>query len=113
MCWRGLYARAGDQERVDKKTPRSRAFSPMCCHGAARIVLTAPRSYDAVALHRGSCEKLLRDGKLATSSYPFLRAPAAQVWLLDPRSVLPGTPNRSRWAGWLTPLPGRLYPRPN
>ena len=40
----------------------------MRCHGAARIFLTAPRSYDAVALHRGACEKLLRDGKLATSS---------------------------------------------
>jgi len=40
----------------------------MCCHGAARIVLTAPRSYEAVALHRGACEKRLRDGKLATSS---------------------------------------------
>jgi hypothetical protein len=53
---------------VDKKTQRSRAFSPMRCHGAARIFLTAPRSYDAVALHRGACEKLLRDRKLATSS---------------------------------------------
>jgi hypothetical protein len=40
----------------------------MRCHGAARIVLTAPRSYEGVALHRGACEKLLRDGKLATSS---------------------------------------------
>jgi hypothetical protein len=40
----------------------------MCCHGAARIVLTAPRSYEAVALHRGACEKRLYDGKLATSS---------------------------------------------
>src|SRR6266849_655534 len=69
MCWRGLYARAGDQERVDKKTPRARAFSPMCCHGAARIILTAPRSYEAVALHRGACEKRLRDGKLATNSH--------------------------------------------
>src|SRR4029453_6457586 len=40
----------------------------MCCHGAARIFLTAPRFYEVVALHRGACEKRLRDGKLATSS---------------------------------------------
>ncbi len=54
---------------MDKKTPRSRACSPMCCHGAARIVLTAPRSSDAVALHRGACEQRLRDGKLP-SNFP-------------------------------------------
>ena len=52
-----------------QKTPRARAFSPMCCHGAARIVLTAPRSSDAVALHRGACEQRLRDGKLP-SNFP-------------------------------------------
>src|SRR5712692_3649390 len=33
------------QERMDQKTPRSRAFSPMLCHGAARIFLTASLSY--------------------------------------------------------------------
>src|SRR5216683_3434836 len=41
---------------------------PTLCHGVARIFLTAPLSYDAVALHLGQCEKLLRYGKLATSS---------------------------------------------
>jgi hypothetical protein len=66
---------------VDKKTPRARAFSPMCCHGAARLVLTAPRSYEAVALHRGACEKRLRDGKLATSSECHItkRGPASKI----------------------------------
>jgi len=53
---------------MDQKTQRSRAFPPTLCHGVARIVLTAPLSYEAGALPRGSCEKRLRDGKLATSS---------------------------------------------
>ena len=38
--------------------------------------------------------------------------PAAQVWLSDPRRVLPGTPKRCIWTGWLTPLPGLLYHSP-
>src|SRR2546422_425518 len=53
---------------MDQKTQRSRAFPPTLCHGVARIFLTAPLSYDAVALHRGQCEQLLRYVKLATSS---------------------------------------------
>ncbi len=32
------------------------------------MVLTTLLSYGAVTFHRGPCEKLLRDGKLATSS---------------------------------------------
>lgn len=39
--------------------------------------------------------------------------PAEQVWLSEPNKVLPGTPKRSICKGWLTPLPGRLYQRPN
>src|ERR1700675_1173831 len=72
------YARSGAQGRVDKKIQRSRAFSPMRCHEAARIFLTASRSYEAVALHRGACEKLLRDGKLATSSMDAAAVGVAQ-----------------------------------
>src|SRR2546428_8950525 len=53
---------------MDQKTQRSRAFPPTLCHGVARIFLTAPLSYDAVAIHRGQCEQLLRYVKLATSS---------------------------------------------
>src|SRR5712691_1399524 len=41
---------------------------PTLCHGVPRIFLTAPLSYDAVALHLGQREKLLRYVKLATSS---------------------------------------------
>ena len=52
----------------------------MRCHGAARIFLTAPRSYEAVALHRGACEKRLHDGKLATSS---LIEPGVNVTKID------------------------------
>jgi len=73
--------------------PRRRAFATLACrrlfpgkqlgplqeravldsqsdvrHGAARLVLTAPRSSAVVALHRGAGEPLLCDGKLATSS---------------------------------------------
>src|SRR2546426_8217542 len=55
---------------MDQKTQRSRAFPPTLCHGVARIFLTAPLSYDAVALHRGQCEQLLRYVKLAASSLP-------------------------------------------
>src|SRR5437870_13099811 len=53
---------------MDQKTQRSRAFPPTLCHGVARIFLTAPLSYDTVALQRGQCEQLLRYVKLATSS---------------------------------------------
>jgi hypothetical protein len=75
------YARAGDPERVDKKTPRARACSPMGCPGAARLIPTAPRSDDAVTLHRGACEKRLRDGTLATSSacYIITTGPASKI----------------------------------
>ena|SRR5437660_930878 len=41
---------------------------PTLCHGVPRIFLTAPLSYEAVAIHLGQCEKLLRYVKLATSS---------------------------------------------
>src|SRR5712691_8251625 len=51
-----------------QKTQRSCAFPPTLCHRVARIFLTAPLSYEAVALHRGQCDTLLRYGKLATSS---------------------------------------------
>ena len=37
-------------------------------------------------------------------------APALGVWLSEPSSVLPGLPKRSRWTGWLTPLPGPAVP---
>src|SRR5439155_25559759 len=53
---------------MDQKTQRSHAFPPTFCHGVACIFLTAPLSYDAVAIHRGQCEQLLRYVKLATSS---------------------------------------------
>src|SRR2546425_9842654 len=53
---------------MDQKTKRSPAFPPTLCHGVARIFLTAPLSYDTVALQRGQCEQLLRYVKLATSS---------------------------------------------
>jgi hypothetical protein len=42
---------------------------PTLCHGVACLFLTALLSYDAVALPLGQCEKLLRYGKLATSSF--------------------------------------------
>jgi len=53
----------------------------MCCPGAARLILTAPRSDEAVTLHRGACEKRLRDGKLATSSecYIIKTGPASKI----------------------------------
>ncbi len=41
---------------------------PTLCHGVPRIFLTAPLLDAAVAFHLGPCEKLLHDGKLATSS---------------------------------------------
>jgi hypothetical protein len=59
---------------MDQKTQRSRVFPPTLCHGVARIFLTAPLSYDAVALHRGQCEQLLRYVKLATSSYAVVES---------------------------------------
>jgi hypothetical protein len=40
----------------------------MFCDDISRIFLTAPPSYAAVAIDLGSCEKRLRDEKLATSS---------------------------------------------
>ena len=41
-----------------------------------------------------------------------LMAPAAQVWLSDPRRQAPGRPNCSWCTGWLTPLPAWLYQIP-
>src|SRR5712691_11861073 len=60
---RGQY----DRRHGPKNTAITR-IPPTLCHGVARIFLTAPLSYDAVALHRSQCEKLLRYVKLATSS---------------------------------------------
>jgi hypothetical protein len=40
----------------------------MFCDDIPRIFLTAPPSYDAVAIHLGQGEKHLRSEKLATSS---------------------------------------------
>src|SRR6266446_1710961 len=51
------------------KKPSGPAHSrPTLCHEGACIFLAVPLLYDAVALHLGQCEKLLRYGKLATSS---------------------------------------------
>src|SRR2546426_12231692 len=51
----------------------SRTFPSHTLPWVPRIFLTAPLSYDAVAFHLGQCEKLLRYGKLATSSYSSAR----------------------------------------
>src|SRR5712691_4583208 len=40
-------------------------------HGIPHLFLAAPLACAAVTIHVGSCEKRLRDGKLATSSYVF------------------------------------------
>src|SRR6266446_7360311 len=53
---------------MDQKPQCSRACPPTFCHGVVCLFLTTPHSYDAIALHRGQCKKLLRHGKLATSS---------------------------------------------
>ncbi len=53
---------------MGQKTQRSRAYPPHTLPRSTAIFLTAPRSYDAVAVHLGRCEKLLRYGKLAPSS---------------------------------------------
>ena len=42
---------------------------PMFCNEIPRIFLTAPPSYDAVAIYLGPCENRLRDGKLP-SNFP-------------------------------------------
>src|SRR5712691_7469694 len=60
---------------MGKKTLRSPHSRPTLCHGVPRIFLTAPLSYEAVALHLGQCEKLLRYVKLATSSVVYRRQP--------------------------------------
>jgi len=52
---------------------------PTLCHGVPRIFLTAPLSYDAVALHLGQREKLLRYVKLATSSGESMKKLARAV----------------------------------
>jgi len=57
------------QERTGQKTRRSRAFPPPTLPRSPTIFLTAPLSYDAVALHLGPCETLRRYRKLATSSW--------------------------------------------
>src|SRR6266508_5439584 len=62
------HTRAVQQEHLAQKTSRSCALPPTRCQRVARIVLPAPLSSAAVALHRGSCDTLLRYGKLATSS---------------------------------------------
>jgi len=61
---RGQYIRS-----AWAKKPSDHAHSrPTLCYGVPRIFLPAPLSYDAVALHLGRCEKLLRYVKLVTSS---------------------------------------------
>ena len=40
------------------------------------------------------------------------RAPPAQEWLSEPRSVFPGAAEVDMCSGWLTPLPGRLNQTP-
>jgi hypothetical protein len=42
---------------------------PVFCDDMPRIFLTIPPSEDAVVIDLGSCEKRLRDEKLATSSF--------------------------------------------
>src|SRR6266704_1773887 len=68
-----LLVRSAHQECTGQKTQGSRVFLSTFCHGVARIFLTILLSYAAVAFHRGPCEKLLRDIKLATSSRLFWR----------------------------------------
>jgi hypothetical protein len=55
-------------EHIGEKTRRSRAFPSHPLPRRTRMVLTALLSYDAVAFHLGQGEKLMRCGKLATSS---------------------------------------------
>src|SRR5438445_1478436 len=85
---------------MDQKTQRSRAFPPTLCHGVTRIFLTAPLSYDTVALQRGQCEQLLRYVKLATSSR---RGAASRIggyerdsYQKPPPGAMPVTPGASR-----------------
>src|SRR6266436_4030570 len=96
--------RLAPQECTGQKTQRSRASPSTLCHGVVRIVLTAPLSYAAVVILRGSCEELLRDRKLATSSLEELfvnlwrpnrveprvqkRRPKKYLFMTKPRYVL-------------------------
>jgi hypothetical protein len=54
------------QERTAHKTQRSRAVYLALYHGVARIGLTAPLSYNVVAVHLGPCKKRLHDVKTRT-----------------------------------------------
>src|SRR4030095_16758561 len=51
------HTRAVHQERPGQKTRRSRAFPPYTLPRSLTLFLTAPHSYDAVALHRGPCRR--------------------------------------------------------
>src|SRR5712691_1085802 len=55
-----------------QKMLRSRTFPSHIRPGVPRIFLTAPLSHTTVGLPHGQGEKLLRYGKLATSSYNAL-----------------------------------------
>jgi hypothetical protein len=57
---------------MGQKTQRSRACPSHALPRSRMHFLNALLSYDAVALHRGQCEQLLRYGKLATSSISLL-----------------------------------------
>src|SRR6266571_2639437 len=61
--------RAVRKECMGQKTRRLRAFPSHTLPRSPTIFLTAPLSYDAVAIHLGQCEKLRRYRKLATSSH--------------------------------------------
>lgn len=71
-----IHARSVHQECTGQKTLRSRAFPPHTLPRSPTIFLTAPLSYEAVAIHLGQCEKLRRYRKLATSSIYSIPAPA-------------------------------------
>jgi hypothetical protein len=53
--------------RTKKQSDQAHSHA-MFCDEIPGIFLTAPPSYDAVAIHLGPCEQRLRYEKLATSS---------------------------------------------
>src|SRR5437588_10048985 len=74
---------------MTQQTQRSRAFPPTLCQRVARIFLTAPFSYEAVALHWGQCghAAALRKTRNQFFPSPFVFCPALgrfvhTYWLL-------------------------------
>src|SRR5712691_4120503 len=61
-------------------------------HGIPHLFLAAPLACAAVTIHVGSCEKRLRDGKLATSSYVF-----RHVLLGRRQALCPVEPSEACW----------------